>query len=133
MTTLKLSLAALLFSLLFFTSCDKAADDATCTAPALQQNIVGTWTADYEPTASAFEFKADGTLSDPSDAIIGGEVNGDKFTVKTYQTVGEDSIYVKAASATTTNSVDATLPVAKNECDKITLEFFGIQGAISRQ
>lgn len=134
MNTLKITLATFLFSLLFFaTSCDKSSDDVSCTAPALQQNIVGTWKADYEPTAAAFEFRSNGTLNDPDDAIIGGSVNGDVFTVKTYQTIGEDSLYVKAASATTTNFVDVTLPVKKNECDEITFEFFGVDGSITRQ
>lgn len=133
MNTFKITLAAFLFSLLFFaTSCQKN-DDVSCTAPALQQNIVGTWKADYEPTATAFEFKSDGTLDDPDDAILGGEVNGDKFTVKTYQAIGEDSLYVKAASPTTTNFVETTLPVKENECNKITFEFFGIDGSITRQ
>lgn len=134
MNTLKIALAAFLFSLLFFaTSCDKSSDDVSCTAPALQQNIVGTWKADYEPTAAAFEFKSNGTLDDPDDAILGGDINGDKLTVKTYQTIGEDSLYVKAASPTTTNFIDATFPVKENECDEITFEFFGVEGSITRQ
>ncbi|MGH1337189.1 MAG: hypothetical protein ACRBFS_13780 [Aureispira sp.] len=130
MNTLRLSFVAVLFSVLFFTSCDK---DSDCTAPALEQNIIGTWTADYEPSASAFEFKSDGTLSDPSDAVLGGEINGDKLTVKTYQTIGEDSLYVKAASATTTNFLETTFPVTKNDCDKITITIATIPGSFSRQ
>ncbi len=132
MNTVKLLFAAFLFSLLFVaTSCDQKEDE--CTVPALQQNIIGTWKADYEPSSAAFEFKSDGTLTDPDDAIIGGQVNGDQFTVKTYQTIGEDSLYVKAMSATTTNFVESTLPITENECDEITISFLGIDGTISRQ
>jgi hypothetical protein len=128
----KFLLSTLFFGLLVFaTSCDTTTDP--CVPPALQQNIVGTWKADYEPTATAFEFKTDGTLTDPDDAVLGGEINGDKLTVKTYRTIGEDSLYVRAASPTTTNAIDATFPVVSNECDKITIEIFTVQGSFTRQ
>ena len=72
-------------------------------------------------------------MDDPSNAIIGGELNGVQLTVKTYQTIGEDSLYVKAAAATSALFLETTFPVTKNDCDQITITVLSLPGNFSRQ
>lgn len=120
MNFLKQGLAVLIIAL-FVTACTQ--EDNSCTPPAVEQNIVGTWSVTGGITT--VEFQANGTLIDPSSDFIGGEINGDTLSVKTY-TVANDTLYTVAASATTSNTLDAQFPITKNECDKITLSVSGL-------
>lgn len=113
---------------LFMTACTQ--DNSTCTPPAVEQNIVGTWT--ITQGTGTIEFKSNGTLVDPSDDVLGGVVNGDTLSVKTY-TVANDTLSVTAASATTTNSMNADFPIVDNQCDKITISILGINAELNRQ
>jgi len=129
MTILKQSLILILaLSTIFMASCDKTTT-TPCTPPAVTSNIIGTWTT---PDGETVEFQSNGTLVDLNDAIIGGSVNNDTFTVKTY-TVTTDSLWLQAASATTTNSLAYTFPIVDNQCNEITLNIIGLNYKMTRQ
>lgn len=117
---------AIAVTTLLITSCKK--DD--CVAPDVAENIIGTWKVQF--SSSVVEFKTDGTLEDPDDALIGGEINGEALDQKTYVATN-DSLFLVAASANTSSSVDVALPIEGNECDKITLELLGINVALNRE
>lgn len=127
MKFLKQGLVVLMFAL-FITACTQ--EDTDCVAPAVDQNIVGTWTV--TGGVATVEFEANGTLIDPSDDILGGVINGDTLSVKTYS-IANDTLYTVAASATTTNSIDAQFPIDDNECDKITLSVIGLPFVLTRE
>lgn len=128
MNFLKQGLAVLVVAVaLFMSSCTQ---DQDCTAPAVETNIIGSWTV--TGGTATVEFQSNGTLVDPSDDVLGGEINGDKLTVKTYS-ISNDTLYTTAASPTTTNSIDAQFPITKNECDKITVTLIGIPVVFTRQ
>ena len=120
MNFLKQGLVILIFAL-FAIACTE--EDSACTPPAVEQNIVGSWSV--TGGIATVEFQANGTLIDPSSDFIGGEINGDTLSVKTYS-IANDTLYTVAASATTTNTLDAKFPITKNECDKITLSVSGL-------
>lgn len=120
---------ALTMTLLVFSSCTK---DDNCTAPALETNIVGTWT--YVGQSTTFEFKSDGTLEDPSGEIIDIEINGVNYSEKTYSVnAAGDMITVTAKEPNGTGTSSADLTVTDNQCDKITFEIFGAPVVIERQ
>ncbi|CAA6816373.1 MAG: Unknown protein [uncultured Aureispira sp.] len=127
MKFLKQGLVVLMFAL-FITACTQ--EDTDCVPPAVDQNIVGTWTV--TSGVATVEFEADGTLIDPSDDILGGVINGDTLSVKTYS-IANDTLYTVAASATTTNTIDAQFPIDENECDKITLSVIGLPFVLTRE
>lgn len=126
----KVILAALVSGTFFMTSCDTQNDPGSCTPPAVESNIVGTWKVQF--SSGTVEFKSDGTLVDPNDDIFGASVNNDVFTEKTYN-VMNDTLNVTAASPTTSNSANASFPITKNECDKITLDLLGTSVELDRQ
>ncbi|BDS13959.1 hypothetical protein AsAng_0047220 [Aureispira anguillae] len=113
---------------LFMTACTQ--DNSTCTPPAVAQNIVGTWT--ITGGTGTVEFKSDGTLVDPNDDVLGGYVNNDTFSVKTY-VVANDTLSVTAASPTTSNSMSGDFPITDNQCDKITISVLGFNTELNRQ
>jgi len=120
-----------IFAVLFATSCQTTDED--CTPPALEENIKGTWTATWENNAEV-EFMSNGELSDPSDAILGGEINGVQLTQKTYEVRNTSDLYVKAeAPNAPTLFLETTIPVTKNECNTLTLEFLGIGVDLKRK
>lgn len=122
----KFSYFLLLFAIapLFLTSSCKKDD---CTAPALEQNIVGSWTL----ITSTVEFRANGQLLDPDGVLIDGEINGTVLDEKSYVVNGEDSFTVRAESGT--QFVEFEYTVASNECDVITLSALGFQVEMSRK
>jgi outer membrane receptor for monomeric catechols len=105
-----------LIAAFFMTACTQ--DDSDCTPPAVEQNIVGTWT--LTGRVATVEFQTNGTLIDPSDDLIGGFTNNDTLDVKTYS-ISNDTLYTVAASSTTSNTLRGQYAIDKNECDKITL------------
>jgi len=128
MNFLKQGFAVLMVAVaLFMTACTQ---DSDCTPPAVETNIVGSWTV--TAGTATVEFQANGTLVDPSDDILGGVINGDSLSVKTYS-ISNDTLYTVAASATTTNSIDVQFPITKNECDKITLSVIGVPFVLTRE
>lgn len=120
----KIILLTFAVSLLFLMSCKK-----DCEAPALSENIIGKW--EVVLSGDQAEFKSDGTLIDPDDAIIGGEINGVVLDQKSFMVLPGDSLFVEAKSGS--SKIDATFPVTKNECDEITLEFLGIGVGMTRK
>lgn len=113
-----LAMTSLVLSSLLFTSCTDDGDECT-TAPAFEQNIIGTWSV--TGLSGTFEFLADGTLSDPDGVLIDVEVNGVVFSEKSY--VINNSILTLTANEPNgvgTASVDFEL--VTNDCDAITLE-----------
>lgn len=107
-----------------------ACSEDECVAPGVSENIIGNWKV--TAGTGVVEFKTDGTFTDPDDDIIGGEINGEILDQKTY-TATSDSLFVEAASATSSNAVSATFPVEGNECDKITVSLIGTNVELTRQ
>lgn len=129
MSTLKTTLFSFtVLFVLFLTACTP--DNSSCTPPVVSQNIIGTWTV--TGGSGTVEFKSNGTLVDASDDLIGGEINGDVLSVKTY-TIANDTLSVKAASPTTTNELNADFPIVDNQCNEITISVLGINGKLTRQ
>lgn len=116
------------FSIIAFASCTK--DDDTCTPPALAENIVGEWVVAL--TNEEVEFKADGTLVDPSDALIGGTIGSVVLDAKTYE-VANDSLYLEASSTVNTGSIEVALPVSNHQCDQFSVSVFGISAVLKRK
>jgi hypothetical protein len=127
MKFLKQGLAVLMFAL-FITACTQ--EDSDCVPPAVEQNIVGTWAV--TGGVATVEFQANGTLVDPSDDLIGAIINSDTLSVKTYS-IANDSLYTSAASPTTSNVINGSYAITKNECDKITVSTAGIPIVFTRQ
>jgi hypothetical protein len=129
MNFLKQGLAVLIIATaLFMTACTQEDDD--CIPPAVSQNIVGTWA--LPGGLATVEFQSNGTLIDPSDDLIGGVINNDTLSVKTYS-ISNDSLFTLAASATTTNSISGSYGITKNECNEITLSAAGVPIVFTRQ
>ncbi len=114
----------LICAALSLTSCKK-----DCEAPALAENILGSWTVSWE--TNSVEFKSNGTLIDPNDALIGGEINGTVLDEKTYSVIGSDSLYLRAENGA--QFIETTLPISGNECDVITVSILGISGTLNRE
>ncbi len=107
-----------------------ACSEDECVAPGISENIIGSWKV--TAGTGVVEFKTDGTFTDPDDDLIGGEINGEVLDQKTYS-VTTDSLFVEAASATSSNAVSAAFPVEGNECDKITVSLIGTNVDFIRQ
>lgn len=123
-------LLLLTVSAVSFTSCTK--EDSDCTAPAVETNIVGTWTVEMGDGGTA-EFKSDGTLVDPTGEIFEVEVNGVNYSEKTY-TVANDTLSIVAKDPNSTNSGNASFAIKENECNKITLDSgLGIDFVLNRE
>jgi hypothetical protein len=119
----------LMMTLFVLSSCTTEDD---CTAPAVESNIVGTWS--FIGTSNTFEFFANGTLEDPSDEVFSFEFNGVKYTEKTYSINStSDTLTVVATEPNTSNSADAKFPIVKNECNTITLSVASISAPMQRQ
>ncbi|MBL4650586.1 MAG: hypothetical protein JKY03_12720 [Aureispira sp.] len=126
MKFLKQGLVVLMFAL-FITACTQ---DSDCTPPAVEQNIVGTWTV--TGGVAAIEFQANGTLIDSSDDFIAAIFNNDTLNVKTYS-ISNDTLYTSAASSTSPNVINGSYAITNNECDKITVSTAGIPIVFTRQ
>ncbi len=123
MTLLKNSFLLLFAcSILFLTSCK----DDDCTAPIIDENIVGTWQESF--SGDEVEFKADGTLIDENDALVGV---GDAST-KTYAIVG-NGIDISATEVGGGSSATFTFSIEGNECDEIKLGVLGFTSTLTRQ
>lgn len=129
MSTLRTTLLSFtVLFMLFLTAC--APDNSSCTPPVISQNIIGTWTV--TGGSGTVEFKSNGTLVDASDDLVGGEINGDVLSVKTY-TIANDTLSVMAASPTTTNKLNVDFPIVDNQCNEISISIAGITGKLTRQ
>ncbi len=117
-----------IFSVLVTSGCKKD-EEEPCTAPAIEENILGKWEATNAlGEKNTIEFKADNTFSDPNDAIVGGSTNGVDFTHKTYSVISESEIKFTASTppdSGTSGSTSITMDVKENECNKIVMELQG--------
>ena len=130
MTNVKNSFFVVLVLLIGFSSCTK--EDTCTTAPAISENIVGTWLLEGGD-GNTFQFLSDGTLNDPSGEMIDIEFNGVKYSDKTYM-VANDSLTITATNPNDNTLFSSiTVPVIENECETITLDFFGISADMDRQ
>lgn len=118
-------LLLLSLNLMILTSCGD--DDDNCAAPAVSENIVGSWTV----LGSTVEFQSDGTLIDPDDALIAAEVNGVVYDQKSYVAT-DDNLTVTAMPSGGGGSVSGDLEITGNECDKITMSQLGFTIEMSR-
>ena len=111
-------------------SCKK--DD--CVAGDLDDVIVGTWDVHVLGTNTGeVEFQADGDLIDPDDTLIGGEIGGETFDVKTYVVNSNNLITLKAESASGGGSIEYELDVTSYECEEIVFDFGGIPGRLEAE
>jgi len=109
-------------SILVLTSCG----DDDCTAPIIDENIVGSWEESF--SGDIVEFKADGTLIDENQALLGV---GDEST-STYVIVG-NTVSITAVEVGGGSSVSVDYSVESNECDEIKLGVLGFTSTLSRQ
>ena len=107
------------FILVSLTSCKK-----DCTAPAISENIIGTW----RPVLSGgeVEFKADGTYIDDDDSLLGFESNGVVYDQRTY-VINGTTLTLTVAPPDNSGEFSLETEVTQNECDeiKLTFDFFG--------
>lgn len=123
-----LNLLLLAFLLAVSVACNKD-DDAPCTD--LGDTLVGSWSV----TAIGLdlgdvEFKADGTLIDPDDVLIGGEVGGVVLDEKSYTVNGNVSFETKAEKGS--NSTEVEYQVTSIKCDEINISILGIAATMNR-
>lgn len=115
--------------LIILSSCNK---DEDCVAGDLDTNIVGTWDVIAVGTNTGqVEFKANGDLVDPDDALIGGESGGQPFDIKTY-VVSSNSLLTLKAENNLGGSVEYDLDITNYDCDKIEFELLGFTGSLNR-
>jgi len=125
-----LNLLILASLLAISTACNKDEDDP-CTD--LGDTIVGSWSVTaLGMDLGDVEFKSDGTLIDPDEALIGGEVGGVILDEKSYEVHADSSFTCTAAKGS--NSVEIEYDVTSFSCDeiKIFVPGFNISGTMSR-
>ncbi len=106
-------------SIFLFVSCSK---DDNCEATSLESTIVGKWDVRaLGSTTGQIEFKADGTLIDPDDALLGGEVNGMVLDQKSYTVISDTQFSARAENGS--NFIEYDFDVIDYSCDKITIDF----------
>ena len=118
----------LAFLLAVTVACNKD-DDAPCTD--LGDTLIGSWSV----TAIGLdlgdvEFKTDGTLIDPDDVLIGGEVGGVVLDEKSYTVNGNTSFNTKAEKGS--NSTEVEYQVSSIKCDEISISILGIGATMKR-
>ena len=123
-----LNFLLLAFLLAATVACNKD-DDAPCTD--LGDTLIGSWSV----TAIGLdlgdvEFKSDGTLIDPDDVLIGGEVNGIVLDEKSYTVNGNTSFNTKGEKGS--NSTEVEYQVSSIKCDEISISILGIGATMKR-
>ena len=126
---------SLLFStlcLLFVVSSSCKKDD--CVPGNLETNIIGTWEVkSIGQDLGEVTFHSNGTLTDPDDALIGGEAGGVTLDKKSF-TVGSNSVFtVEAADSGSTTSISFDYDVTSYTCDEIVINSFGFEATLSRK
>lgn len=123
--TIRIGLFLLIPILMLATSCQK--DD--CDAPPVGQNIVGTWQVDNQ--SGSVVFQADGTLLDPNDLLINGEVNGMVLDQKTWMLIPGDYLLLRAENGST--ALESDFFITRNDCNRISLEVFFVAVDLRRK
>lgn len=90
-------------------ACSKSQDQA-CVAPAVDKNIIGTWTVKAPTGSSKVTFNTDGSFVDDAGILVDGEINGVKTTKRTWS-IANNQLSVKA-SAPGNGSIGFTLAPA---------------------
>ncbi len=111
--------------LLLATSCRK--DD--CEAPPIGENIVGTWKVDGQ--SGSVVFQEDGTLLDPNDLLIDGEVDGMILDEKSWMIIPGDYLLLSATNQSTL--LESEFFIARNDCNRISLELFFLTVDLKRK
>lgn len=118
-------LICLLFSAIVISSCRK--DD--CSPPYAGENIVGTWRVNG--SSDTVVFLEDGTLLDPKDALISGEINGEVLDSKSWSIIPGDYLLLRAENM---NSVlESEFEIVDNRCNRIDLEVFFVSVRLDRK
>lgn len=111
----------LVLCLIGFSSCDDDSNDP-CVAPEASTNIVGSW--NVQNTSGNIEFRADGTLIDTNNALIGPvELNGEIYDQKSWSVNGT-TLTLTAMPSSGTGDVSLDFNITENSCDEINIEFF---------
>lgn len=121
----RLGLILLIPAVLLVSSCRK--DD--CEAPPVGENIVGTWK--IEGQSGSVVFLEDGTLLDPNDLLISGEVNGMVLDEKSWMIIPGD--YLSLTAANQSSSLGSEFYIARNDCNRISLEVFFVTVDLKRK
>ncbi|HJW28797.1 MAG TPA: hypothetical protein VJ508_06045 [Saprospiraceae bacterium] len=122
----------LLFSLALLCSVLACSKDNNCNAESLSTAIVGKWkVVVFGQTTGDVEFKADGTLIDEDDALIGGEVGGVVLDEKSYTIHSDDLMSVKAEK--NSNEIEYDLDISSFSCDEIVFDLGGIPGSLQKK
>lgn len=114
--------------LFFFTLSIFSCGSEDCTVPTLAENIIGSW--EVALNKSTVEFKTDGTLIDPTEILISGEINGTILDEKSYEVEDASTLTVRASKGS--QFVEVSYQVIKNECNEITLEVLGFATDLRR-
>lgn len=99
-----------------------------CTAPDIAVNIIGTWEESF--SGDTVEFKADGTLIDENDALLGTGA----MSNKTYVITGTD-MELTAVEVGNASTLSVTFTIESNECNKVKLgvPLFGLTTTLTRK
>ncbi len=113
----------LLLLTVLLTAC-KDKEEADCVAPAIGQNIVGTWTMNVDLGALGNDgpftanFKANGDLVDQDNTFYIGVDTGNNGPVTRYWQVKNGQVLISQSKTTDPNF---EFDVKENSCDKIVL------------
>jgi hypothetical protein len=118
----------LLAATLVFSSCGK--DD--CDDTLLSNVIVGNWDViALGQNNGSVEFKADGTLIDDEDILVGGEIGGEILDQKSY-TVNSNTQFTVTAEGSGGGSLSYDIEVTDFSCDEIDGAIIGIPVTFQR-
>lgn len=116
-------LLSALLSIVMFSACSD--DDGNCMASDVPENIIGDWSVS---SGGNVEFKVDGTLIDPDNALIGGAGLDQKSYVAT-----NTSLTVKAQTLSGGSFLETDFDIVSNECDQLVISFVGAEIELDRR
>jgi hypothetical protein len=116
---------------LLVSSCKSSDPTPACVAPAIEKNLVGSWTVKSGSKTAPVTFKADGTYVDDQSALVG--ITGSTSTKTWKAGVGPNNTSILDFTAKATDpkaspsEVTIFTTVTTNECNNIvlTLALFG--------
>jgi hypothetical protein len=119
----------LISSLLIMSIACNDDDDDPCDAGNLAENIVGSWMISIDDSSGGdVEFKADGTLVDDDDIIVGFIGGSDH---KHYVVTSNEDF--TATAIKDSFMIEAEIYVTKNSCNEIILDNFGLEMKMTRK
>lgn len=115
-------------TMLALAACSK---DDDCNSETLATTILGSWNVYVlGQNQGSVEFKADGTLIDEDDLIIGGEIGGVTLDEKSYEVIGH--VVLSTTAANSTSSISVNYDILSYTCDKIEFDFGGLNAELRR-